>query len=226
VAFVEAFRRRGIYPVNLGSATPDTLRTLSVDTVRWKGLDLSSLSAKTQKAVEKRYREIVGHLKAYADECLYLEDREILFTRTREERIRLHAALEVAFREVPEFAEGLGLDPAKGFEVHELRPAMRTSPEGRHVPQVIVALTQSKAIDPAQGNVPGNRFRGGSTLVVDLSVPEVKYRIVKNIGSSEREARTAAFARQAAADPLRGLFFAPQQGEPFAILHQLAEDGV
>jgi hypothetical protein len=103
---------------------------------------------------------------------------------------------------------------------------MRTSPEGRHVPQVIVALTQSKRMDPSRGDVPGNRFRGGSTLVVDLSVPEVKYRIVKNINSADREARTAAFARAAAADPLRGLFFAPEQNEPFAALHLLADDEV
>ena len=68
-------------------------------------------------------------------------------------------------------------------------------------------------------------FRGGSTLVVDLSMPEVKYRIVKNIGSEERQERTAAFIREAAADPLRALFFAPDRREPFAALHALADDG-
>ena len=197
-----------------------------MDTVRWKGLDLSELSAKTRSAVEAQYGTIVTHLKAYADRCLYLQDRKELFDQTRVERIKLHDGLTVAFKSVPEFAKGLGLDPTKGFEVHQLRPAMRTSPEGRHIPQVIVALTQSKLMDPSKGDVPGNRFRGGSTLVVDLSVPEVKYRIVKRIGSTDREARTSAFAKEAAADPLRGMFFAPQQGEPFAALHLLADDAV
>lgn len=225
VAFVEAFRRRGIYPVNLGKATPDTLRTLSVDTLRWKGLDLSALSKNAQERVAQQYARIVARLKAYADQSLYLEDRKLLFDATRLERIRLHAALKAAFKSVPEFASGLGLEAKRGFEVHELRPAMRTSPEGRHVPQVIVALTQSKLLDPKKGDVPGNRFRGGSTLVVDLSVPEVKYRIVKNIGSASREARTAAFAKAAADDPLRALLFAPSQGEPFAVLHLLSDEG-
>ncbi len=224
VAFVEAFRRRGIYPVNLGAATPDTVRTLSVDTLRWKGLDLSELSRKAQDEVWEQYKGIVTRLKAYADQCLYLEDREALFEQTRVERRKMHDELKVAFKKVPEFARGLGLDPKQGFEVHELRSAMRTSPEGRHIPQVIVALTQSKLLDRSKGDVPGNRFRGGSTLVVDLSVPEVKYRIVKHIDSVDREARTAAFTKAAADDPLRALLFTPQQSEPFAALHLLSDD--
>ena len=43
VAFVEAFRRRGIYPLNLDDPTTNTLRTLSVDTLRWRGLDAAEL---------------------------------------------------------------------------------------------------------------------------------------------------------------------------------------
>lgn len=224
VAFVEAFRRRGIFPANLDAAKPDAVRTLSVDTLRWKGFDLSELSKKTQEQVWQQYASIVADLKAYADQCLYVGDRKVLFERTRQERIRLHDALKVAFKKVPEFAQGLGLEPLQGFEVHELRPAMRTSPEGRHNPHVIVALTQSRWLDPKKGDVPGNRFRGGSTLVIDLSVPAVKYRIVKNINSADRAARTAAFVQAAAQDPLRALFFTPQQGEPFATLHQLSDD--
>src|SRR5688572_25460531 len=86
VAFVEAFRRRGIYPVNLSLATPDTLRTLSVDTLRWQGLDYTRFSPEVQGAIRKQYGAIVRRLKRYADRCLYLEDREALFRRTREER--------------------------------------------------------------------------------------------------------------------------------------------
>ena len=54
----------------------------------------------------------------------------------------------------------------------------------------------------------------------------IKYRIYKNIKSADRRERTAAFVRDAAADPLRALFFAPDRhGEPFAALHALADDG-
>ena len=224
VAFVEAFRRRGIYPLNLGVPTTDTLRTLSVDTLRWKGLDSSSFTRQEWSAIEKQYAGILRELKEYANACFYLDDREKLFKATRERRIALHKQLRVAFQAVPVFARELGLDDSLGFEVHELRRAMRVSPDGKYVPQLLVALTQARK---SGGNgTPEHVFRGGATLVVDLSVPEVKYRIVKNINSPDRQQRTATFVREAAADPLRALFFSAGQSEPFAALHALADEGL
>jgi len=226
VAFVEAFRRRGIYPLNLDVPTKDTPRTLSVDTLRWQGFDLSRLTKKMRTSIWEQYEVIIEALKRYADAAIYLEDREMLFLATRDQRRRLHEQLKVAFKAVPEFAAELGLDPAQSFEVHELRPAMRMSPGGRYIPQVVVSLTQSTQIKEAkEDGTPRHTFRGGSTLLVDLSIPTVKYRIIKNIDSESRQERTAAFVRAAAADPLRALFFAPDRKEPFAALHSLAEDG-
>ena len=222
VAFVEAFRRRGIYPLNLGVPTADTLRNLSVDTLRWQGLDSSSFTRQEWSAIRGQYAGIVEGLKQYASDCFYLDDRKKLFEVTRERRKALQRELKAAFKAVPAFAKELGLDPtARGFEVHELRRAMRVSPDGKYIPQLVVALTQSRK---AGGNgTPEHFFRGGSTLIVDLSVPEVKYRIVKKIQSEERQQRTAAFVRETAADPLRALFFASD--EPFAALHALADEG-
>jgi len=226
VAFVEAFRRRGIYPLNLDARTPDVPRTLSADTLRWQGLDSSQFPRSVRTELRKQYRVVIEGLKRYADACLYLDDREALFKVTREQRFKLHQQLGVAFKAVPAFAKELGLDPAQKFEVHELRGATRMSPDGRHVPQIVVALTQSRVVKAdKKGGTPSYIFRGGSTLVVDLSISEVKYRIVKNIESKKRQGRTAAFIREAAADPLRALFFAPNRREPFAALHSLADDG-
>jgi hypothetical protein len=227
VAFVEAFRRRGIYPLNLDTPTQDTLRTLSVDTLRWQGLSSSTFTKEVWERIQKQYAGIIRGLKRFANECFYLDDREKLFRVTRAQRRTLHQQLANTFSAVPEFATELGLDPAQEFEVHELRRAMRVSPDGsRHIPQLVVALTQSIEIpENPQDGTPAHVFRGGSTLVVDLSVPEVKYRIVKNVKSTNRQERTAAFVRDAAADPLRALFFAPERREPFAALHALADDG-
>jgi hypothetical protein len=212
--------------VNIGAPTADTVRTLSVDTLRWQGLDLSRFPRRVQAGILAQYREVVDGLERYANACLYLEDRAERFAQARARRVTLRSQLRAAFREVPAFATELGIDPARSFEVHDLRPAMRTGPDGRHTPQVIVALTQSTTMaeDGATGT-PRHTFRGGSTLIVDLSVPEIKYRIVKNIGSTDRQARTAAFVRAAAADPLRALFFSPDRKEPFAALHALADEG-
>ena len=232
VAFVEAFRRRGIYPLNLDAPTSDTPRTLSVDTLRWQGLDQSKFPRKVRAKIKEQYGVVIEGLKRYADDCLYLDDREQIFRVTREQRRALHNQLAVAFKAVPEYAVGLGLDPSLKFEVHELRSAMRSSPDGRPIPQVVVALTQSKKFKEVKGNnTPSHFFRGGATLIVDLARREVKYRIVKNIESRERQERTADFIRKAAADPLRALFFAParsdqrERREPFAALHTLADDG-
>lgn len=226
VAFVEAFRHRGIYPINIGSPSTDTLRTLSVDTLRWQGIEQSKLTKKEQDELKAQYLFIIEGLKEYANACFYLDDRQQLFEVTREQRRKLHDQLVVAFKGAPWFATQLGLDPKQTFEVHELRRAIRVSPDGKHIPQIIVALTQLTRVRKSkEDDTPAHDFRGGSTLVVDLSIPAVKYRIVKNINSPDRRERTAAFIREAATDPLRGLFFAPNRSEPFAALHSFADEG-
>jgi hypothetical protein len=222
VAFVEAFRGRGIYPVNLNEPNAKALRTLSVDTLRWQGLDPTQFPARLRVKIKQQYISMLDSLKRYADACLYLGDREQLFKTTREERYQLHDQLKRAFNAVPEFAAGLGLKAGRSFEVHELRRAMRISPDGKYVPQVVVALTQSQTM--RERGTPQHFFRGGSTLVVDLSKSEVKYRIVKDIQSEPRKQRTANFIRETTNDPLRALFFSHDRREPFAALHALTDD--
>jgi subtilisin family serine protease len=223
VAFVEAFRRRGIYPLDLDPLTPDIPRTLSVDTLRWQGLDPSRFPSKVRTALRQQYTGVIEGLKRYADACIYLDDRRKLFDMTHDQRRELHGQLEVAFRALPEFARELGLTAGKRFEVHELRHAMRISPDGKYIPQLVVALAQSQMFKQ-QGDTPRHIFRGGSTLVIDLTRAEVKYRIIKKISSEARQKRTASFIRNSAADPLRALFFSSERREPFAALHALADD--
>jgi hypothetical protein len=229
VAFVEAFRKRGIYPLDIG--TPGAARTLSVDTLRWQSFDLSQLTNAERAAIVPEYAAAVEQLKRYADECLYLYDRDELFKKTRKHRRDIHALLKRAFGKSPKFAAGLGLDidPKKPiFEVHALRRALRVTAEGRHVPQVVVALTQSTKI-PEKDGTPAHVFRGGTTLVLDLSVndpdPEriIRYSIGKNIANRDRRLRTAEFKRQTANDALRALLFADDRPEPFAALHAFGD---
>jgi hypothetical protein len=222
VALVEAFRRHGIYPIDLATEpSEETPRTLSVDTLRWQGFDLDRLPAGTRKAVASAYAGIVEELKDFANATLYITDREALFHGAREERRRLHRRLRAAFKAVPSFAREFGLDPGLPFEVHQLHGAMRISGQGRPVPQFVVILTQEKALEGA----PGGLFRGGCTLIVDLTIPAVRYRIVKDVNSVSRQQRTLEFNKAVKADPLHGLLFAPERKEPFAALHVSIEDG-
>jgi len=205
--------------LNIGVPSQNTLRTLSVDTLRWQGLDTSNFP----ETVQQQYSEIVQGLKRYADACLYMKHRQQLFRETWKRRLKLHTQLARTFELVPEFARELGLAPGRTFEVHELRRAARATPDGKQVTQLIVALTQSEQVVKDNEDTPTFTFRGGSTLVIDLAVPEVKYRIVKNIDSESRRARTEAFVREVAADPVRSLFLAPNRPEPFAALHAIAD---
>ncbi|HWN08851.1 MAG TPA: S8 family serine peptidase [Pyrinomonadaceae bacterium] len=208
VAFIEAFRRRGIYPRDLD--------TLSVNTLLWQGVDLAE--------PPKQYDQIIQQLKEYADACFYITDREKLFTRTREHRAKLHETLTEIFAQSPDFAEQLGLDPTASIEVHALRRSNRVGPNGNHKPQVIVVLTQSRSIEIEGASEP-QIFRGGSTIIVDLAKPAVQYAIIKNINSQTREQRTTDYLKQALQDPVQALLLAPNQKERFAALHLLAELG-
>ena len=225
VAFVEAFSRRAIFPGDHDELVHDGARALSVDTLRWQGFGRGQIRAKDSKNVMAHYKVIVEHLKEYADACLYISDREELFHETRRQRIRLHSILESAFGRVPEFARSLGLDPDLKFEVHALGRAMRVRLDGRSAPQVFVALTQSEKISENK-NMPTHVIRGGSTLVVDLAESDTpKYQIRKTIRSRSRRKASAQFRAKVETDPLLKLFFSTDREEPFAALHELADEG-
>jgi hypothetical protein len=225
LAFVEAFRRRGIYPLSHGTPGQATVPTMAVDTLRWQGIDQSSVEPEILPKIREEYAKVIESLKEYVHECFYLSEREALFTRTHHRRLALQAQLESVFKDVPEFAKELGIEAGKPFEVHELRRALRESPNGWVAPAVIVTLTQDEEVpaDPETGT-PAHMFPGGSTLVVDLSVPAVKYRILKRVQSKDRRLRTATFLRDNSLDPLRALFFGMAAREPFAALHALADE--
>ncbi len=220
VAFIESFRRRGIYPPEGQGFT-----ALSEETLRWGALD-DSYFAKQGQEIATRYRQFIDTLKEYADACLYYRGREELFTKTRVFRIKLQSILREAFIASPGFAKELGLDldldEKRRFEVHEIRRSSKVSPNGFHVPQIVVSLTQSTRIgsDSTTGTR-GHIFRGGSTLIVDLPNSSIRYRIVKDIKSVARLEATAAFQRFLADDPLRTLFLGGGNKEPFAMLHKI-----
>jgi hypothetical protein len=151
-----------------------------------------------------------------------VDSRQTLFEMTRKTRAVLQRRMRTAFKESKKLARELGIDPDDNFEVHALRPSMRVSPSGEYTPQVIVTVTQSRLVPRDNSNqTPEFLFRSGSTLIIDLAKQQVKYKIVKNLKSREREKRTADFHRLVASDPLNELMLGINTAEPFALLHQL-----
>src|SRR5262249_43219744 len=128
VAFVEAFRRRGIYPSDL--------RTLSEDSLRWArpGED-PTLGPGQVERVLKQFIDSIG-LRQQVDRLRYERDRRAIWATTRDIRVKLHDAIALAVEkaEVLQRLTGLALaeyqapegvsvrrDGVPKFSVHALR---------------------------------------------------------------------------------------------------------
>jgi len=204
IAFVEAFRRRGIYPRDVSS--------LSVDSLRWRGLDVSD--------PRNRYKSIVASLKKFADESLYISDRKELFHRTHQEREKVKSRFLASMQTDPDLAKILGVDASLPFDVYALRRSERTGPDGQRLPQMVVVFTQERTIPVAgaDGSVP---FRGGASVLVDLKTPEIKYAIRKRINQQDREQDTRTFLEKGLKNPLTKMLLDPSRTNRFAALHSL-----
>lgn len=226
IAFIEAFRRRGIYPKGC--------RSLSIENLLWSPLE-------TQIKFPNLWRRPFR----------YEESREKLFLDARRRAFELRNWIldnRDAFGETAARSLGLRLDAdapktirrrrdtrLPHVEVHSVRLADRIGPDGQREPQVIIEITQERrAYRTAElqaemddvGRRPGVRpdftFRGGATLIVDARTHEIRYAIVKAIDSEARLAAERAFRFGGAAETLGATYFgASRQREPFAFLHRM-----
>jgi hypothetical protein len=221
VAFVEAFRRRGIYPQDL--------RSLSVDALRWRHA--------AEDDGEDLLKPVILKLRDFAERFQYLDSRADMFHRTREWRGRAHGLLQnLLRRSSPERRQelmlALGLDLTTGdepFEVHALRVATREGPDGAARPQILLSLVQERSLGggPAFGEGLFT-FSGGCTVIADQRSAKVKFYVSKNLLSASRQERQRTF-RARPEKPLAAVYFgsSPLTGmaERFAMLHADQEDG-
>ena len=230
VAFIESFRKRGIYPLDLD--------TLSVDTLRWQGVSLFDAFKKDKEIselIETNLLALLEQLKKYADICFYIPTRAKLYEATCEQLDKVKGKLVEIFAALKaksdsartEFGKLIGIDPDQEFDLAELRRLMRVGPDGQRLPQIVIALTQKQQID-VEGATEPQFFYGGATLIVDLATGKIQYAIGKRINSEfkikgeTREERSRKFLQGVASDPLQGLLLAPK-GEPFAAMHSLGD---
>ncbi|HEX9990129.1 MAG TPA: hypothetical protein VGE45_16850 [Chloroflexia bacterium] len=222
VAFIEAFRRRGIYPQHAHG--------LSVDGLIWP---------KVSPQANALFRPIAKKLRDFPDRAKYFATREEAFEETQHMKERLEEMLKehVANPECAKHFEKItglvfspdsnifGNDEQPDFEVNSLQPARRVGPDGRFLNQLVITLTQSTEhplIKTKGGDGEGFVFKGGCTLILDLDKLELTYSIVKSIRD---KARWKAYRDYRSYDPsLRATYFGalPHHGveEPFAILHR------
>jgi len=207
LAFLEAFRRRGLYPLDV--------TTLSVESLRWQTAG--------EPGNTPSIRKVVQALRQYAEKCAYVGSRKRLFEMTREARGKVRGMILEALHEDPHgsvAAQPFGLDVTDGdagIDVQSLRMAQRFKPDGSPVSQAIMEVTQRRTlpVDASDDSLGSFEFVGGCTLVVDLKEPRLDYAIVKNINSAPRIQRTRDYLRSRGALGMSA--YALQ--EPFGFLH-------
>jgi len=208
VAFVTAFRARGIYPSDV--------KTLSVESLVW---DSPPVPLSTIKIV----------LDRLSLDWDLMADRKTAYEASRTNAVIVRQWLMDPDQVSADDLSILGLVRQPGpmtiggvsgelrpIEVHSVRPARRVGPDGQLLSDVVVEITQTfRPSDPTQAV-----FRGGCTLLVDLRSKEVRYLVRKRVDHAGRLAGQQAFAA-ASVDMLRASYFSrSDEGvEQFAMLH-------
>lgn len=220
VAFMEAFRRRGIYPKDV--------RTLSEESLLWEGSNLTSDIDNPQI--------ILG-----SDVDLQMQSwnlsgrRQDIYNKLKEAREKAHDIINRTRDYKQEIIKGL--DFGRKFEVHSIRPVRRSGPEGQLLLNMVVEITQRRPgfIDyslnqcpeePQPNEEPDFWFRGGCTLIVDLETGKLRYCIFKDINSERRYDRQRTFVDGKNAGPslsetYLGITGHHERNEVFAFVHRV-----
>lgn len=169
VAFIEAFRKWGIYPRDV--------RILSEESLRWsrpgQKLDDALRNANEVKAILKDALKRPG------------QSRRETFCSMLDFQADLHGALE----EATDLLRMLGIDPQKKFEVTNLRPTNRIGPDGEHRTVLVVEIVQHRpSVDHDDPTLRRQHFRGGATLIFNSEALPL-YVIYKRADDGAREAR-------------------------------------
>jgi hypothetical protein len=107
------------------------------------------------------------------------------------------------------------------IEVHSVRVCRRSGPDGLSKSTLVIELTQTFRADPDQ-----TRYRGGCTLLFDLTAARLDYVVRKRLlspWSFENQGKVQLAAMAAAAEDLQ-VYYAPDdplsRGKTFAMMHR------
>ncbi len=216
VAFISAFRARGIYPSGV--------RSLSEESLRWQppnfsfapgelGRMLKTLSLSWNLATDRR--------RSYeASEDNGSKLWAFLHKLKQSEAIALGKDLGVYIvptpnmpKEIPRRSDGF-----PKVEIHSVRPARRIGSNGQQATDLVIEMVQRYVVTDPLTNV-NTTYRGGCTLLIDLEQERIRYAIRKRVDSANRIAAMKSFA-MSAADGNSPYFLADAYDEPFAMLHR------
>ncbi|MBX3297675.1 MAG: hypothetical protein KF762_18400 [Acidobacteria bacterium] len=227
IAIIEAFRGRGIYPRDI--------RVLSTESLCWPKVD------EAQRFFKPLAKELLTHLSEFS---LPL-DRHAIFLKTERISQRLNMWIKSeGYRDLREFSKVAGIrfdfdlvgmrrskkqPDLPTFQIHSLRPARRIGPDGRTLNQLIMSIVQTRDVPiPDQASNAKSKprtvkFRGGSTLILDLATMRLEYAITKRIDDESRLNRLLTYQNELEmGGSLRATYFKDldDMREPFAVLHR------
>jgi hypothetical protein len=228
LAIIEAFRRRGIYPVGI--------RSLAADGLLWEcpGDTIGEIVLPWLDDIQFRYSGDRAEIWATAE-----HNRLALWRWLMDDKAPRHAEIvrTLGLRldgETPNTIPRSNRTGLPGVELHSVRLARRTSPNGGELPQLVVEITQRRhgyatredQHRADEGSIPSETkpaftFRGGCTLIVDMLTRRVRYCIRKPIDSNRRLEEQRRFLFEAEGEGLAATYFALcNHPEPFAMLHR------
>lgn len=223
IAFVEAFRRRGIYPRDC--------RSLAVDSLLWGEPDedvalgwLDGIDTSHKEIREDLWKQAIDNAGVFYGR---LKDRSRLPADTLR---KMGLALDDDAPKTIRRSKESGL-PA--FDVQSVRTTRRIGPDGEELPQLVVEIVQerrgfSDAEEQSNADASGHRsrgadftFRGGCTLIIDLHSGRVRYIVSKDILSASRLEAQRRFLFERESESLGATYFGlDSREEPFAFLHR------
>jgi hypothetical protein len=231
LAFIEAFRRRGIYP--------EGVRTLSVESLRWA--DPDPMQAAFFKGLPDEAWQVIRESVVQTLQASLSKNRRGVFDDMRARCARLHEILRHGLVPAagadeklnPGAPLGLDLSPdGPPFEVHSVRPCRRIGPDGQFILEFLVVINQrrpgfftDRTAPLKKGEKPDFWFRGGCTLLVDWTERRVRYCVVRDINDPVRYRRQQQYLAHPTRQSLRATYFkrpCGQAAEPFALLHREA----
>lgn len=209
VAFLQGFKRRGIYPQLISSLSPDS--------VCWGSSDIE---LPIEELVRKRILNFSWDLRVNRRHAYeQSEDNGKNFRRWLRDNITNEQAESLGFfRSSKSKMEVNGrMGELRGIEIHSVRPVRRVGPDNQQHLDLVVEITQSWV--PSDG---GPRHRGGTTLIIDLERSRIKYSISKRVANPERVNKQLSFMMEMDDATLRSNYFDDRLGvrEPFAMLHR------
>jgi hypothetical protein len=221
IAFIEAFRRRGIFPRDV--------RSMSEESLRWEGPNLGPGGDDGRVDFS---RDLVAKVQGWD----LRGDREKIFDSFPDVCEIAKKIVEDSWRHITTITKGLKRDFPE-FEVHSIRPVRRVGPDGQLLVDVLVEIIQSipgyldRTLQecpkkPSADGEPDFWFRGGCTFIIDLDSGKLRYSIYKNVDSESRYDRQRAFLSGQYAPPgLHATYFNAcgheDCDEVFSFVHRL-----